>query len=219
MTTDHATRRKPGRRWACVVALGMGILPATAADLLPVDHSLRYVGREGRIPVAVEVTLRERLGGDLEYVQWITPTGWGAWFHEPTATRSRLRYRDETLVTIDVDDGLGAKKPPSDLSAGALDALSVRLRARGDIARGVKRAEYTVWNGGDGLETWTLEVEGPDTVRTPDGTYESLKFRLGSETQWIEGWSAPLLVFHFVRIESWRDGRKTCELDLDDKQL
>lgn len=219
MTTDRATGWKTRRRWACAVALGVLGWPATAADLLPLDHSLRYVGREGRTPVVVEVTLRERPGGDLEYVQWITPTGWGAWFSEPAATRSRLQYREETLVTIEVDHGLGAEKPPADLSAGALDALSVRLRARADIARGVKRAEYTVWNGGDGLEKWTLEVGDPATAQTPDGSYEALKFRLGSDSQWIEGWSAPLLVFHFVRIESWRDGKKTGELELDDKQL
>lgn len=200
-------------------ALALVAVTGFADDLLPLEHSLRYIGREGRTPVVVEVTLRERPGGDLEYVQWITPTGWGAWFSEPTAIRSRLRYREDTLATIDVDHGLGAEKPPSDLSAGALDALSVRLRARADIARGNKRAEYTVWNGRDGLENWTLEVNGPGTVRTPDGAYEALKFRLGSETEWIEGWSAPLLVFHFVRIESWRDGKKTGELDLDDKQL
>lgn len=190
-----------------------------ADDLLPLDHGLRYVGRDGRTPVVVEVTLRERPGGDLEYVQWVTPTQWGAWFKEPAVTRCRLRYQDDALVTLDVDQGLGVKRPPSDLSAGALDALAVRLRARADIARGLKHAEYSVWNGGDDLEIWTLAVAGPDSVETPDGRYEALKFRLGSEDDWIEGWSAPLLVFHFVRIEHWRDGKKVGELRLDDKQL
>lgn len=188
-------------------------------DLLPLDHSLRYVGREGRTPVVVEITLRERLGGEFEYVQWVMPAEWGAWFKEPAATRCRLLYRDGTLVTVNVDQGLGLKRPPSDLSAGALDALAVRLRARADIARGLKHAEYTVWNGGDSLEKWTLEVSGRDSVDTPDGRYEALKFRLGTEREWIEGWSAPLLVFHFVRIEHWRDGKKVSELSLDDKQL
>lgn len=209
------------KRWLrqLFLALALVAVGGLADDLLPLDHSLRYVGRDGRTPVVVEVTLRERPGGDLEYVQWVTPTQWGAWFREPAVTRCRLRYRDGTLATIDVDDGLGAKRPPSDLSAGALDALAVRLRARADIARGLKHAEYTVWNGGEGLETWTLAVAGPDSVETPDGRYEALKFRLGSEYDWIEGWSAPLLVFHFVRIEHWRDGKKVSELSLDDKQL
>lgn len=110
--------------------LALVALNGFADDLLPLEHSLRYVGRDGRTPVVVEFTLRERLGGELEYVRWVTPTQWGAWFSEPAATRCRLRYRDGTLATIDVDDGLGAKRPPSDLSAGALDALAVRLRAR-----------------------------------------------------------------------------------------
>lgn len=190
-----------------------------ADDLLPLEHSLRYVGRDGRIPVVVEITLREGLGGELDYVQWVTPTDWGAWFREPAVTRCRLLYRDETLATIDVDRGRGAMRPPSDLSAGTLDALAVRLRARADIARGLKRAEYAVWNGGDGLQKWTLEVAGQESVDTPDGRYETLRFRLGSADEWIEGWAAPLLVFHFVRIEHWRGGEKIGELDLDDKQL
>jgi hypothetical protein len=56
-------------------------------------------------------------------------------------------------------------------------------------------------------------------VQTPNGAYQSLKFRLGSDTDWIDGWSAPLLVFHFVKIDTWRGGKKVGELRLDDKQL
>lgn len=203
------------------VALALALVAAAglADDLLPLEHSLRYVGRDGRTPVVVEITLRERLDGELEYVEWVTPTEWGAWFKEPAATRCRLLYRDGNLATVDVDHGLGAQRPPSDVSTGALDALSVRLRARADIARGLDHAEYTVWNGGEALEKWTLEVSGPDSVATPDGRYEALRFRLGSDSEWFEGWSAPLLVFHFVRIEHWRDGKMVSELSLDDKQL
>ena len=192
---------------------------AASDDLLPVEHSLRYIGCDERIPVIVEITLREQLGGEFDYVQWVTPTDWGAWLREPEVTRCRLSFRDETLATIDVDEGRGPKRPPSDLSAGALDALAVRLRARADIARGLRQAEYVVWNGGDDLEKWTLQVSGPDSVETPDGRYQALRFRLGSDTEWIDGWSAPLLVYHFVRLEHWRDGRKVGELSLDDKQL
>jgi hypothetical protein len=205
-----------------IAALPMALAPASvlAYDFLPQDHGLRYLGREGRTPVTVEITLRERPDNTFEYVEWVTPRSWGSWLGgEATSKRTRLEYRDDWLVVLDVNDGDGAELPPDDLAAGALDALSVRLRARGDIARGMRQAEYTVWNGGPTAETWTLEVNGSEIVQTPNGAYEALKFRLGSDTEWIEGWSAPLLIFHFAKIESWRDGRKVGEFSLDDKQL
>jgi hypothetical protein len=192
---------------------------ATAGDFMPLDHGLRYVGRDGIIPVTVEVTLRQRPDGAYEYAQWAAPRSWASWFGRTTVLRSRLQFRDDLLVALEFDDGRGAQPPPAGLAPGTLDVLAVRLRARADIARGLKHAEYTVWTGDDASETWTLEVNGSETVQTPDGAYQSLKFRLGSATEWIEGWSAPLLVFHFVRIDTWRDGKKVGELGLDDKQL
>lgn len=202
-----------------LVLLALTMNAAMARDFLPSDHGLRYVGRVGIVPVSVEVTLRERPGGVLEYVEWVTPRSWAKWLRSPSFSRARLRFQDDALELIDVDTGDGAQPPPSGPVNNALDALSIRLRARADIARGLMHAEYTVWNGGQAHETWTLEVSGAETVQTPDGHYDTLKFRLGSDTQWIEGWSAPLLVFHFVKIDSWRDGEKTAELSLDDKQL
>ena len=192
---------------------------AIARDFMPLDHGLRYVGRDGIIPVSVEVTLRQRPDGAYEYVHWVSPRSWAGWFGRTSVLRSRLRFQDDLLMSIELDDGQGARQPPADLAAGTLDFFSVRLRARADIAQGLKHAEYTVWNGGDARETWTLEVTGTETVQTPNGAYQSLKFRLGSDTDWIEGWSAPLLVFHFVKIDTWRGGKKVGELRLDDKQL
>jgi hypothetical protein len=192
---------------------------ASAADFVPKDHGLRYLGKEGRTPVVVEITLSERLDGTFDYTQWTGPRSWGAWFNEPKTIRARLRYTGELLAAEEVDTGDGAATPPPGLPPGTLDPLSVRLRARGDIARGLKIAEYQVWNGGDRTERWTLAVSGAETVTTPNGNYQALKFRLGSESEWIDGWSAPLLTFHFVKIDTWRDGRKLSELSLDDKQL
>jgi hypothetical protein len=203
-------------------ALPIALAPGAvfAYDFLPQDHGLRYLGRDGWTPVTVEITLRERPDQIFEYVEWVTPRSWGSWLGvESTSTRARLEYREDWLVVLDVNDGDGAKPPPEDLAPGALDALSVRLRARGDIARGVRSAEYMVWNGGPAAETWMLEVNGRETAQTPNGPYESLKFRLGSDTDWIVGWSAPLLMFHFAKIEIWQDGRKVSDLSLDDKQL
>ncbi len=197
-------------------ALATGVL---ATDFLPQDHGLRYTGREERTPVTVEITLRERPGGRFEYTRWVTPTGWSGWFRKPTRTQARLQYDDELLTTLDLNENEARLSLPPGLPPGTLDALSIRLRARGDIARGVRQAEYSVWNGGDDIETWTLSVSGAETVETPDGRYESLRFRLGSEHQWIEGWSTPLLLFHFVKIVSWQDGRQTGELLLEDKQF
>lgn len=202
-----------------LVLLALTMNAAMARDFLPSDHGLRYVGRIGIVPVTVEVTIRERPDGVLEYVEWVTPRTWAKWLRSPSFSRARLRFQDDVLELIDVDTGDGAQPLPSGPANDALDALSIRLRARADIARGLMHAEYTVWDGGHAHETWTLEVSGAETVQTPDGPYDALKFRLGSDTQWIEGWSAPLLVFHFVKMDSWRDDKKTAELSLDDKQL
>lgn len=192
---------------------------APARDLLPLDHGLRYIGREGLAPVQVEVTLREHPDGDFEYVQWVEPRSWASWFRRPSVTRSRLQFSNELLVPLAYEDAHGVHKPPPGLAPEAIDVLAVRLRARADIARGARQAEYTVWNGGEATDPWTLEVSGTEIVRTPDGTYETLKFRLGSGAEWIEGWSAPLLVFHFVKIVHWRAGKKLATFELDDKQL
>jgi hypothetical protein len=193
--------------------------PVQGRDLRPVDHGLRYVGHEGRLPVTVEVTLRERADGEFEYVRWVTPRSWASWLGRAKATRSQLQFRNDLLVPVACEGPHGVRTPPPDLAPGVIDALAVRLRARADIARGARRVEYSVWTGGEVLETWILEVSGAETVRTPDGNYETLKFRLGSGTEWIEGWSAPLLVFHFVKIVHWRDGKKIGTFELDDKQL
>jgi hypothetical protein len=201
-----------------MVALLVASSGAIARDFLPAEHGLRYSGRDGVTPVTVEVTLRTRLDGEFEYVQWTSPRSWATWFARPRRTLSRLRFRDEVLVPLGTDDGQGLLPPPENLAAGALDALGIRLRARADIARGLRSAEYTVWNG-EHQETWFLEVMGDEIVKTPDGPYQSLKFRLGTEAEWLEGWSAPLLVFHFVKLVQWRDGKKVSELHLDDKQL
>lgn len=202
------------------VALFLAVIgPVQGLDLRPVDHGLRYVGHEGRLPVSVEVTLRERANGDFEYVQWLEPRSWASWFGRAKATRSQLQFRNDLLVTIACEDPGGVRTPPPDLSPGVIDEFAVRLRARADIARGARQAEYSVWTGGESVETWILEVSGAETVRTPDGNYETLKFRLGSGTEWIEGWSAPLLVFHFVKIVHWRGGKKIATFELDDKRL
>jgi len=198
------------------LALAMGALPAIAADLLPIEHSLRYVGTDDGRPVIVEITLREKPGGELEYARWVAPRDDAS--GEPAMTTVRLAYRDEVLVPVGIDRGTGMRTPPPDLAPGMLDALSVRLRARADIARGLRRAEYQVWNGSS-RESWRLEVSGAEKIPTPDANYECLKFRLGSDREWIEGWSAPLLLFHFVRIDEWREGRRIGTLALEAKQL
>jgi hypothetical protein len=195
------------------------VVAAEPRDYPPGDHGLRYIGHEGRYPVTVEITLRDRPDGAIEYVRWVTPSSWASWFKDPTTLRTRLAYRDDLLVPLGFDDGTGEQTPPGNLQRGALDEFSVRLRARSDIVRGVQEAEYAVWRGGDTVETWRLEVIDREIVETPDGRYECFRVRLGNDVEWIEAWSAPLLLFHFVKIDSWRDGRKVLALRLDDKQL
>jgi len=210
------TRRH--RLIGALLLLGFATL-GVARDFLPVDHGLKYTGRDGRHPVTVEITLREQPDGSLEYVEWTMPRGWARWFTRATAQRARLAFADERLSVLDFDPGDGPLNPPANAPAMALDELSVRLRARADIARGLREAEYAVWLADGSMETWRLEVGAPGSVETPDGTYQALSFRLGTETAWLQGWSAPLLIFHFVQLEQWRDGRKVRELALEDKQL
>ena len=203
---------------AAVGLLGLAAL-ATAQDYLPRDHGLKYAGREGMRPVKVEITLREQPDGVLEYVEWTMPQGWARWFTRATVRRARLAFADGRLSVLDFDSGDGRKAPPATLPTAALDEFSVLLRVRADIVRGLRSADYTVWRADGATETWTLEVGQPGTVETPDGTYQALPFRLGTDSEWLTGWSAPLLVFHFVQLERWRDGRKIGVLRLEDKQL
>jgi hypothetical protein len=211
------------RIFFCLAALlASAAMAAPPVDYLPGDHGLRYVGREGRLPVIVEITLVERPGQAIEYMRWEGPRSWATLFSDDTKTlRTRLEYRDGLLVPVSYDDGngQGEQKPPRNLTRGTLDEFSVRLRARADVVRGVQNAEYTVWRGGDTVETWKLNVLNRETVKTPDGEYECFKLRLGNDAEWIEAWSAPLLLFHFVKIDRWRNGEKIAELRLDDKQL
>lgn len=206
-------------RLAAALVLATFAAVAAAQDYLPRDHGLKYAGRDGKRPVKVEVTLREQPDGVLEYIEWTMPQGWARWFTRASVRRARLEFADGRLSVVDFDSGDGRKAPPATLPAAALDEFSVRLRARADIARGLPSAEYTVWCADGEMETWRLEVGEPGAVETPDGTYQALPFRLGTDAEWLEGWSAPLLVFHFVQLEHWRDGRKIGALQLEDKQL
>lgn len=198
------------------------LVPAAYAaerDFLPLDHGLRYVGREGLTPVTVEITLRERPEGSLEYLRWVAPRSWASWLGNPSSTRSTLAYRDERLVTLSYEDRGTRKTLPLDAAPGLIDELAVFLRARADIARGLQQADYLVWRADDTQQHWKLTVSGPTIEETPNGKYQCLKFRLGQQDEWVEGCSAPLLVFHFVTLEHWRAGRKVSELRLEEKQL
>lgn len=192
---------------------------AAGQDFLPLDHGLKYTGRDGLRPVSVEITLREQLDGTLEYAEWVLPQGWARWLTRSHARRARLAFADQRLSVLSFDARGGPVVPAEDLPDGVLDELSIRLRVRADIARGIRSADYQVWREDGSIEEWALKVDPPESVDTPDGTYQAFKFRLGSDSEWLEGWSAPLLVFHFVRLVHWRDGRKVGELNLSDKQL
>lgn len=204
-------------RYLALLLLACGAVPAQ--DLYPLDHGLAYTGTAGIRPVRVEITLREQLDGTLEYVEWVIPAGWARWLSRTKARRATLAYADEMLRPVSFDAGDGAEHPPANLPPGALDELSVRLRARADIARGLRTATYSVWRADGTVEPWTLELGAAETVTTPDGNYQALRFRLGSPHEWLEGWAAPLLVFHFVRLEHWRDGKRISELALVEKEL
>lgn len=192
---------------------------AFAQDFFPLDHGLGYIGKDGGRPVRVEITLREQLDGTLEYVEWTIPRSWARWVTGTRVRRATLAYVDEQLLPLAFDAGDGAVAAPADLPPGTLDELSVRLRARTDIAQGRRSAEYSVWRADGTVERWTLELGEADTIATPDGNYQALRFRLGTADEWLEGWSVPLLVFHFARLELWREGERVSALALEEKEL
>ena len=211
-------------------APGRGFLPAILAGILAVwacapaaaalhaEHSLRYVGWLGWKPVTVEVTLRARPGDLFEYREWVAPRWWAAILGDPEARQTTLRAAGTDLQPVAHENGTGSTSL-AELEPGVVDLLSVRLEARADLARGRSEARYRVWQEDGRIETWTLELTGTDEVDTPDGRYQALTFRLGNGVHWIRGWSAPLLAFHFVRLEFWEEGSRVGSLDLAGREL
>jgi len=197
----------------------LALVSADAAGALHAEHSLRYSGWMGFTPVTVEVTLRKRDAGLYEYREWIAPRWWAAALGDPTARRTLMRIDGANFRPVAHEPGEGDPADLENLEDDAFDLLSVRLEARADIAAGRDGALYRVWQDDGTMETWTLELTGTAEIQTPDARYQALTFRLGNTEHWIAGWSAPLLAFHFVRLEFWEDGDRRASLDLEAKEL
>jgi len=213
---SHATRR--GCLWALLAGLvGIGVC-ASALAALHAEHSLRYVGWVGWKPVTVEITLRERAGGLYEYREWTAPRWWAALLGDPVARQTTLRAAGSDFRPVAHENG-ATTSPLDHLEPDVVVFLSVRLEARADLAADRHGARYQVWQEDGRVEDWTLELTGTGEVDTPDGRYQCVTFRLGNDARWIRGWSAPLLAFHFVRLEFWEEGRRVGSLDLESREL
>jgi len=213
---SHATPR--GRLSALLAGLVAVGLWATAAAALHAEHSLRYVGWLGWKPVTVEVTLRKRAGDLFEYREWVAPRWWAALLGDPVARQTTLRAAGSDFRPVAHQNGTGTSSLEH-LEPDVVDLLAVRLEARADLAAGRSGVRYRVWQEDGRIETWTLERTGTGEVDTPDGRYQCLTFRLGNDARWIRGWSAPLLAFHFVRLEFWEEDRRIGSLDLESREL
>lgn len=197
----------------------VALASADAAAALHAEHSLRYAGWMGLKPVTVEITLRKRDAGLYEYREWVSPQWWAAILGDATARRTLMRIDGANFRPVTYEAAEGNTADLESLEDGAFDLLSVRLEARADIAAGRDGARYRVWQDDGTIETWTLELTGEAEIETPDARYQALTFRLGNDEHWISGWSAPLLAFHFVRLEFWEDGDRRASLDLEAKEL
>ncbi len=213
---SHRARRRSSH---LAVGLLLALAHQPAAAVLHAEHSLRYLGWIGMKPVTVEVTLRARPGDLYEYREWVAPRWWAGFFGEPEMHETMLRAKDADLRPVTHLSWSGDETDLGGLPADVVDLLLVRLEARADIAAGTRRADYAVWQEDGSVETWRLEVTGDETVETPDARYRALTFRLGNEEHSIRGWSAPLLAFHFVRLEFWEGDERVGVLELSEKEL
>jgi len=218
MNANYSHARWRGWLAAFLAAVISAALAPAAFAALHAEHALRYAGWLGWKPVTVEVTLRQRPGEIYEYREWTSPRWWAAFLGDPVARQTILRVEGAQMRPVSHDDGVGST-PLDGLEADVLDFLSVRLQARADLAAGRSPVEYRVWLEDGRIENWRLEFTGTGEVDTPDGRYQCLTFRLGNESRWLEGWSAPLLAFHFVRLEFWEQGSRVGSLELEAREL
>lgn len=213
---SHGRWRVAPRLAGIALAL-LGAGPAHA--VLHAEHALRYTGWMGWTPVTVEVTLRERPGNLYEYREWEAPRWWATVLGSPEARQTMMRVAGSDFRPVSYEAPDGTVSLLDDLEPDVFDPLGVRLEARADLAAGRREAAYRVWQPDGSIETWRLEVTGDEVVETPDARYRALTFRLGNDAHWIRGWSAPLVVFHFVKLEFWEADKRVGLLELEVKEL
>ncbi|MEJ2515194.1 MAG: hypothetical protein P8080_02905 [Gammaproteobacteria bacterium] len=218
MNENHS---HPAPRGISLLVLGalLALACQPAGAVLHAEHSLRYLGWMGLKPVTVEITLRARPRDMFEYREWIAPRWWAGFFGEPEMHETMLRAEDSDFRPVIHTSWSGEAVDLQTLPDEVVDLLLVRLEARADIASGVRQADYAVWQDDGTIETWRLEVTGDETVETPDARYRALTFELGNKDHSIRGWSAPLLAFHFVRLEFWEGQDRVGVLELAEKEL
>ncbi len=81
-----------------------------------------------------------------------------------------------------------------------VDKLLFQLRLMHDLPSIAPRLHYPVADGGP-LKTYTLEILGPETIRLPAGTFDTLRVQQRNGGRQTTYWCAPRLRYLPVRIE------------------
>ncbi|MCS4503595.1 hypothetical protein KBTX_00781 [wastewater metagenome] len=131
------------------------------------------------------------------------------------ARRAELRFNWTTgTVVNDVGDTPWRMEVPDD----ALDRVVSPLQLMHDLAaRGADtgRLTYRIADGGR-LKTYTVSIEGTETVDTPAGRFETVKVvrRDDEGERETRLWCAPALAYLAVKVEQWEADDGTFELVL-----
>ncbi len=133
--------------------------------------------------------------------------------------RTGRRDEQETLL-FDWDAGIARDADSNweiDLSDGIKDRVVTTLALMQDLARGRSGdLSYRVADDGD-IDEYTFRLTGEETVETPVGTYEAIKYvrvREGSSRE-TRVWSAPELHYLPVRVEHVESDGTTFRMTLD----
>ena len=121
---------------------------------------------------------------------------------------------DDTHITFDWNAGVAdslheGKQKHIEIELGTLDRMSADLAAILDLQAGHKPERYQVIHRNK-LRIYKFEYLGEEDVKTPAGTFSTVKYRRQRPESKSSGiiWFAPALCYHVVQIESRQNDKK-----------
>ena len=122
---------------------------------------------------------------------------------------------DDTHITFDWNAGIAyslheGKQQDIEIEFGTLDRMSADLAAILDLQAGHEPERYQVIHRNK-LRIYKFEYLGEEEVKTPAGTFNTVKYRRQRPKSRSSGiiWFAPALCYHVVQIESRQNDKKT----------
>lgn len=113
-----------------------------------------------------------------------------------------LSFDWETRTITNTINGDPWRMPLED---GTQDRLLYQLQLMQDLEDGKTESSYPVADGGK-LKTYTLTQMGKETIRTPMGTFDTVRMNLTHGKRQLTLWCAATLRFLPVRIEQSKEG-------------